>query len=107
MSEVMNVSGKVSVPHDHVKRGDAVRIVIDGTVQGYGERDTAHGGTEYLYTIRAEAGHLLRGAEYSQFDQQIAEIKAKHGEDDPRQGSLDDAEDDGDVLPLGKDAEAE
>jgi hypothetical protein len=101
VAEVMNVSGKVSVPHNGVKRGDHVRLLVDGRIGAESITDTAHEGTEFKLTIKAETGVLLYGDDFGYFDNAIADAKAAAGEDDPRQGTLEDGEDE--TLPVGED----
>lgn len=103
MSEVIDISGSVSVPHDGLKRGDRVRIVVDGHVGGYSEKDTAHKGTEYKFTVRSEAGVILKADEFARFDNAIAEAKAAQGALDERQGALDVDGDEPGELPIGDD----
>lgn len=101
MSEVIDISGSVSIPHNGLKRGDRVRLIVDGVVGGYSEKDTAHKGTEYKFTVRQEAAVMLQGSEHSRFDNAIAEAKAAQGGPDERQEALD--VDGGENLPVGDD----
>jgi hypothetical protein len=107
VSEVVSVSGAVSVPHEGLKRGDRVRIVIDGHVDGYGEKDTKHKGTEYKFNISADTGFLLQGDEFQRYDDRVAELKAAKGASDERQGGLLDDEAGGHDLPVGADNDGE
>jgi len=112
VAELVKISGAVGIAaglYDREDLGIPVRIVIDGHLNGYGLKNTAHKGTEETFTIQAEAGLILQGSDAKQFDDAIAEARAKNGEDDPRQGTLDDADDDGNVhnLPLGNEEATE